>query len=189
MQQSTMTGTDTSIIVQGVPNRLNPYDLTGGARFATGMLEAHEYFHALQRIPIMGKSSIWPHAWFREGSAEWIQNAAINFENYEAYKSFIKVDCSGACARLSEAEIIEFLQTANDNYLPNKFVPWLNYSLGSYVIEILVALKGQDSIIEMYSQMATRINFATAFKITYGVDWDYAIPIIAKTIYANLNGG
>jgi hypothetical protein len=40
----------------------------------------------------------------------------------------------------------------------------------------------------MYSQMATRINFASAFKNTYGVDWDYAIPIIAKTIYANFWG-
>jgi hypothetical protein len=39
----------------------------------------------------------------------------------------------------------------------------------------------------MYAQMAKNISFAEAFKNTYGVEWDYAIPILAKTIFANLN--
>ncbi|NCV35058.1 MAG: hypothetical protein EBW41_05425 [Actinobacteria bacterium] len=187
MQQSTFSGSDIALIVQGVPNMMDPYDPTGKARFLTGMLEAHEYFHALQRVPIMGKSNLWPHAWFREGGAEWIQNAAINFDDFPAYRDFIKADCSGQCMRISEAEIIEFLKSAKENYLPSKFDSWLNYALGSLVVETFVALKGPDSLIELYAQMATKIDFATAFKNMFGVDWEYAIPIIAKTVHANIN--
>lgn len=68
MQQTTTSGL--SLIIQGVPNEANRNNPTELSRFSSGMLEAHEYFHALQRIPIMDKTDVWPHAWFREGSAE-----------------------------------------------------------------------------------------------------------------------
>ena len=60
--------------------------------------------------------------------------------------------------------------------------------MASHAIEALVALKGADTLIEMYAQMSNRISFDQAFKNTYGVEWSYAIPILAKTIYANLKG-
>ena len=47
-----------SVIMQGVENQLDTNDPTAKLRFYSGMLEAHEYFHALQRIPIMGKSNV-----------------------------------------------------------------------------------------------------------------------------------
>ena len=177
-----------SVIMQGVENQLNANDSTAKLRFYTGMLEAHEYFHALQRIPIMGKSNVWPHAWFREGSAEWVQNMAINHSNFATYQEYLRLDCDPLCIRLSEADIAEFLEKSNGESAGPKFDRWLNYSLGSHVIETLVALKGPDTLIEMYAQMGTRISFADAFKNTYGVEWSYAIPILAKTIYANLRG-
>ena len=116
-----------SLIIQGVPNPQSAVD----TRFATGMLEAHEYFHSLQRIPIMGKTDVWPHAWFREGSAEWVQNMAVNYLDYRAYEYFLKADCIGNCQRLSEADIVEFLEKSYDNYTPAKFDQFLNYSLSS----------------------------------------------------------
>ena len=186
MQQTSNQGI--SLILQGIQNTDDPNDATGKMRFYSGMLEAHEYFHALQRIPIMGKSNIWPHAWFREGGAEWVQNVAINFQDFKTYTDYLRLDCAYECQRISEADIAEFLQTAKENYLPSKFPQWLNYSLGAYVIEALVSLKGPDTLIEMYAQMGNQISFNQAFKNTYGVDWSYAIPILAKTIYANLKG-
>jgi hypothetical protein len=71
--------------------------------------------------------------------------------------------------------------------VPPKFQQWLAYALGSHVVEALVAIKGSDTLLQMYAQMAKNISFAEAFKNTYGVEWDYAIPILAKTIFANLN--
>jgi hypothetical protein len=178
----------TSVIFQGVQNSDNPNDATGKIRFYSGMLEAHEYFHALQRIPIMGKSQVWPHAWFREGSAEWVQNVAIHYQDFNSYKEYLRLDCAYECQKRSETDIVEFLQTAKENYLPPKFPQWLNYSLGAYIIEALVALKGPDTLIEMYAQMGNRITFDQAFKNTYGSEWDTAIPILAKAVYANLKG-
>ena len=187
MQQTTMSRI--SLIIQGVPNSEDRNDPTGGPRFSGGMVEAHEYFHALQRIPIMDKAFVWPHAWFREGSAEWVQNVAINFEDLKAYQNFLIADCSNECSRLSEAEIAEFLETSKENYTAPKFSPFLNYNLGARIIEALVALNGPDTLIDMYEQMGKRLTFEQAFKNTYGVEWSYAIPILAKAIHANLKDG
>jgi len=177
-----------SIIMQGVENQLDSNDPNAKSRTYSGMVEAHEFFHSLQRIPIRGKSNIWPHAWFREGSANWVQNASMNHMDFVNYEKYLKLDCNNGCTRLSEADIVEFLEKSDGESAGPKFDRWLNYSLGSHIVEALVAIKGPDTLIEMYAQMGTQINFASAFKNTYGVEWSYAIPILAKTIYANLKG-
>jgi hypothetical protein len=185
MQQTTMSGI--SLIIQGVPNEANRNDPTGKARFGSGMLEAHEYFHALQRIPIMDKTDVWPHAWFREGSAEWVQNMVVNYNDFKNYELFIALDCGYSCIRLTEANILEFLEKSKENFTPPGYDRFLNYSLSSRFIEALVAIKGPDTLIDIYEQMGKRLSFDQAFKNTYGVEWSYALPILAKTIHANLN--
>ncbi len=186
-QQQTAFSNKLSLILQGVKNSDDPNDETGKMRFYSGMLEAHEYFHALQRIPIMSKSSIWPHAWFREGSAEWIQNAAINYMNFETYKDYLRLDCQRSCLRLREEDIAEFLTTSNGEEVTEKFERWLNYSLGSWVIESLVALKGPEIMLDMYAEMGKGLSFDQSFKNIFQIEWNTAIPILAKTIYANLH--
>jgi hypothetical protein len=185
MQQTTMSGW--SLIIQGVPNEEDKNDPRGKLFFGSGMLEAHEYFHSLQRIPLMG-AEVWPHAWFIEGSAEWVQNMAVNYNDYKTYQEFIALDCAGHCARLSEADIVEFLENSKGNYTPPKFDSGLNYSLSSRFIEALVALKGPDIMIDIFEQMDKRLTLEQGFKNTFGVEWSYALPILAKTIYANLKG-
>jgi hypothetical protein len=187
MQQTTRSGTAISVILQGVPNSDNSNPLAGKSRLNSGMLEVHEYFHAVQRIPIMGKTQVWPHAWFREGGAFWVQTATINFDDYTGHTNFLSASCFNDCLKLSQADIAEYLSTASENYVPPKFQGWLAYSLGSHVAEALVAIKGPDILVEMYSEMSKDISFAAAFKNIFGVDWNYAIPILAKTIFANLN--
>jgi len=187
MQQTTMSGL--SLIIQGVPNSEDPNDPSGKLRFGTGMLEAHEYFHSLQRIAIMGKASVWPHAWYREGSANWTQNMSVNYLDYKTYKEFFRLECLNSCKNLSEADIVEFLEKSKENYTPPKFDQFLNYSLSSRFIEALVALKGPDTLIGMYEEMGKKLSFDQAFKNVYGVEWSYAIPILGKTIYANIKEG
>ena len=176
-----------SLIMEGVANTL-PSDLVSKSDLSPGMVEAHEYFHSLQRIPIMNRGiQVWPPAWWREGSADWVQNVAINFKDFESYKSFLKSDCEGNCSKLSEAELAEFLSTAKDNFVPAKFDQFLNYSLGSHVVEILVAIKGPDVLIDMYAEMGKGKTFNDAFYGFFGISWNDAIPILAKSIYKDLH--
>ena len=175
-----------AVILQGVENTLNE-DFNGKLVFTSGMLEAHEYFHSLQRIPIMDRGiQAWPHAWFREGSAELVQNLAISFDNYAQYKKFLIDDCYYTCRSMTSAQFEEFLNTAKEEFVPAKFDAWLNYALGSHVIEILAAVKGTDVLIDMYEEMGNGLKFDEAFAKIFGIAWKAAIPIIAKTIHANL---
>ena len=187
-QNTTQSGL--ALILQGVPNGIDPWNPVGRERMTTGMLEAHEYFHAIQRIPLNGKPAgpgDWPRAWIREGSAEWVQNVVINSNNYDKYQQYIHTDCSNPVANLSESEIIEFFTASDDEQINRKFDPWLNYCLGAYGVEALVSLKGQESIISLYLEMATRIGFNAAFKNVYGIEPEKALTQVAKAIYANIN--
>lgn len=186
-QQTAPSGT--SVIFQGIPPTYDPYDPNGRERLFSGMLEAHEYFHALQRIPMLNKeprSEVWPHAWFREGSAEWVQNVTINRGNFEKYSEYRKNNCQGACGSLTKKDITKYLESANGNEVLPEFDRWLEYSLGGLVVEALVAVSGPDSIIAMYEEMSRRIDFNSAFKKVYGIEWKEAIPIVAAAIYKNL---
>jgi hypothetical protein len=84
---------------------------------------------------------------------------------------------------------VEFLEKSKENFTPSNFDQFFNYSLGSRFIEALVALKGPDTLIGMYEEMGKKLSFDQAFKNVYGVEWSYAIPILAKTVYTNLKEG
>ncbi len=186
-QQTAPSGAN--LILQGIPATYDANDPNGRERLYSGMLEAHEYFHALQRIPMLNKeprSEVWPHAWFREGSAEWVQNVTINRGNFEKYSEYRKNNCQGACGSLTKKDITKYLESANGNEAPPEFDRWLEYSLGSLVVEALVAVSGPDSIIAMYEEMSRRIDFNSAFKKVYGLEWKEAVPTLAAAIYKNL---
>ena len=182
-QQTVPSGT--SVILQGVELTVTQYP-QNGLSFYNGMLEAHEYFHSLQRIPIMNTGvRVWPHAWWREGGATWVQNAAINVGNYAKYKSYIDIDCKYHCKDLTQADYEDFLLNAFDNTVPAKFSPDMNYTFGSLVIESLVAIKGPEVLIDMYAEMGKGLTFNAAFKNLFGIEWANAIPTLAKVIKAN----
>jgi hypothetical protein len=183
-QVTTQSGLN--LILQGIPEPRTAHD----TRFSTGMLEAHEYFHSMQRIPMLGKSlgrDDFPRSWIGEGSAEWVQNVVVNNADYESYKRYIKSDCSNSAGGLSESEIADFLG-AKTNDDANKYDQWLNYCLGAYAIESLVAIKDQQSIIDIYNLMSAKTGFESAFSKIYGLEWKSALPMLAKTIYANIRG-
>ena len=89
---------------------------------------------------------------------------------------------------MTALQIEEFLNTADGNFLPSKFDSWLNYSLGSHVVELLVAIKGPDVLINMYEEMGKGLKFDDAFNKIFGIGWKESIPILAKTIHANSQG-
>jgi hypothetical protein len=88
---------------------------------------------------------------------------------------------------LSEAQLVQFLSEVTGWEVPKGFNRWIHYSLGSVVIEILAAVGGHDSILAVYDAIGERMEFPQAFEKVYGIPWKEAIPIFAKTLYANLN--
>jgi hypothetical protein len=171
-----------SVIAHGLDQ--NPSDIN---RHVPGMLEVHEYYHGIQRLPILNKNVEWPPAWFREGSATWMEHALVLHKDFDGYLSRIRLRCDGDCRNLSESDINEYLSLAKGESVPAKFSPWLSYSLGLLVSECLAAVGGQQSLIGMYEEVSTGISFDAAFKKLYGTEWKVAIPILAKTIYATKN--
>ena len=185
------TSSGVNLILQGVPTTSPASSPVEKQRFFDGMLEAHEYFHSLQRIPLLNKpldQKDYPPVWFVEGSAEWVQNAAINSTNFQRYKSFITLDCKSVCTSLTQADIAKILTESTNSFWPNQYDYFLNYNLGSVIIESLVALTSPESIVALYELIGTRIGFETAFKSVYGIEWKQAIPILAETTFLNLQG-
>jgi hypothetical protein len=185
------TTTGVNVILQGVPVSVRASEPEEKERFFTGMLEAHEYFHSFQRIPLLNKpleQKDYPPVWFVEGAAEWVQNAVVNGANFQKYKNYFTLDCRNSCNSLSQADIAKILTESTNSYWPNQYDYFLNYSLGSVIIESLVALTNPESIVALYEQIATRIGFEAAFKSVYGTEWKLAIPILAEVTFLNLQG-
>ena len=63
---------------------------------------------------------------------------------------------------------------------------WRQYDLGSMFVEILTALKGPDSAIEMWRLAQTGVGFSDAFKQIYGTSSESALPIMAKAMALQL---
>ena len=146
--------------------------------------DLHEYFHSLQRIPIMNRGiQVWPHAWWREGSATWVGNIAAYSDSYENYKNFFSVICNQPCMGLTEADIAEFFTNQIENNIPSKFDQFLTYSLGMQAVDVLVAMKGPDVLIKMYALMGEGRSFDDSFKSLFGISWSQAIPILSKNLY------
>jgi hypothetical protein len=54
--------------------------------------------------------------------------------------------------------------------------------MSARIIEILVALKGPDSLSDLYDYMATGKTFDQAFEHTYGISYEAAKPIITSIV-------
>ncbi len=186
-QQTTISGW--SIIPHGVAS-VSASAASLDRRISTGMLEIHEYFHGMQRVPLINKDLSpggYPPAWVGEGSADFIQNAVVNRGDFESYRKMARDNCDISCVVLSEERIELFLTEAKDWNVPEGFNRWTNYSLGSVVMEVLAAVGGHESILALYEALGSKLPFAQAFEKVYRTPWQEAIPIIAKTIYANTN--
>ena len=77
---------------------------------------------------------------------------------------------------------------ATNSFWPKEYEYWLNYALGSLLIESLVSITNPESIMKIYDELAKRIGFAAAFKNIYGIEWSAAIPILSEAVYLNLQG-
>lgn len=185
-------GSGKGFVLLGVPNALNNGDPVADYRFKAGMLEAHEFFHLLQDIPLVGKDleqRDWPPGWVTEGGAEYIQNGAINKGSFKKYLDFRARDSSNLYQMkwlYTEKYLAEYLRQSITDSRGSQYDSWLSYNLGSRFIEVLVAIKGQESLLHLNYELATKIGFAQAFENVYGISWNKAVPILAKVVASDL---
>ena len=165
------------------------------SRSSGGLTVAHEYFHVVQRKIIdrnwfqMGFA---PPTWFHEASAVFVENSAMNYDSYEKYMRFRAVDsklaypsCGAAsqgCIPVTEAIMLDFLSLSHYSNNWSNFPYGMKYEVSMRTIEVLVALKGHESITDVYSYMEQNHTFEEAFLKIYGITYSSAIPVLAKIV-------
>ncbi len=201
----TLQNNEQAFLLMGVSNQVGMFEKDGGKYGSPGeeeanrkgMILAHEYFHTLQIGPMSFSRNLqrgdWPPAWIQEGSATFMQNATINSSSYENYMEYRKASLGGLIERagMQEDFIVQFLNRKNWVSNPDwgGVSPDWSYQLGARVMEILVALKGPESTVEIFNLMSKKSGFESSFKSAFGFDFDTAVPIIAKTLAANWKEG
>lgn len=185
--------TGISYVFMGIPTVL-PVLKQDALSAQNGMTEAHEFFHTIQDVPMIQASltkEVWPARWLIEGGAALVQNAAINVRSYNNYKNFERdysLHLYGNFINFDPVYLNEWLDVSQLKKNPDKYETSEAYSLGSRVCEVLVAVKGPNSLIEIMNEMSEGMSFEAAFKSVYGVTWKIARPKIAEAIALNLKG-
>lgn len=165
------------------------------ARRDLGLVVAHEYFHTIQR-KIIGENwfrmEYTPPIWFNEGTAVFVENAVVNHRSFDEYMRFRAVDSKlaypgceewgGGCFKIDTETLNKFFQLSNYKNNWGDFPSGMKYEVSSRIIEILVALKGPNSIIKIYEEMAQNRTFEVAFERVFGIPYAVATPIITKVL-------
>jgi len=161
----------------------------------TGTLEAHEFAHSVQQMamgaarpPVEFLTAPWFPNWYWEGQANFSQNAAIWFDSFDKYMSQRRQVSGGLFnASIYDSKYIESYFVLNPNKeWGAKHERYRQYDLGAMFIEILAALKGPDSTMEMWRLAGTGASLESAFEKVYGISFAKALPIMSKAIALEL---
>lgn len=159
------------------------------SRHITGALEAHEYTHAIQHAALSGAPSHKLPRWLLEGMASYSQAAVEGISSFDLYKSERTREIGG----LNES--VEWLEsflapTGSDWSHWNKYTgndSWRIYDVGFMATEALVALRGPNTVMSLYTKVGSGQTFDQAFNELYGISWAEAHKIIARVISLQIN--
>lgn len=161
----------------------------------TGTLEAHEFTHSVQQMA-MGAArpatefitAPWLPNWYWEGQARFTQNATIWFESFDSYLRLRNATSGGLIqdSKYDSKYIEEYFVLNPNREWGNKHARQRQYDLGAMLIEILTALKGPDSTMEMWRLAGTGVSLESAFEEIYGIPFKTALPIMSKAIALEL---
>lgn len=148
----------------------------------------HAYTHTIQDLQYSEQENgygRWGEVprWLIEGGAVWSSAFYNDHNNLDEYLR------SGDWGILSEYDSKFFddyllIPEYNNNIwaYTDKWPGMRAYDLGSFVCEILVALRGPDSIIELNKEYLRVGSFETAFNNIYGLRWKEAQPYFSETV-------
>ena len=159
----------------------------------SGTLEAHEFTHVVQQSQI-GKTQpwpttgVWPPTWYLEGQAEFSQHAAVFYQSFDLYTKNRRLVSSELFtdSTITSSWIQEFFLVNQPSSWFSKYPSWRQYDLGGMLVEVLTALKGPSSTMEMWKLAGSGLKFGDAFEKVYGISFDKALPIISKAIALEL---
>jgi hypothetical protein len=161
----------------------------------SGTFEAHEYTHSIQqssadalRPGVNLLKSPWPPNWYWEGLANFSQHAAIYSDSFEKYTQFRKQASGGIFYNPTwNAKYIEgYFQTNLTKEWDSQYPRWRQYDLGAMLVEVLVAIKGPDSAMQVFRESVNGGGFESAFQRIYGSSFQSVLPIISRTIALEL---
>ena len=161
----------------------------------SGALEAHEFTHIVQQMNFKkGRPADpflydpWPPTWFWEGQAHFAQHAAVYFDSFESYMKERRITSAQIFndPAFNTAHIQNYFVFNAPEDWQKKYGRWQQYDLGAMFVEILTALKGPESTMEMWRLTGTGIKFPEAFEKVYGISFDKALPLMSKAIALEL---
>jgi hypothetical protein len=159
----------------------------------SGTLDAHEYSHAIQqnlmrRPTVWPETSDWPPSWYREGQATFAQHAAIYHQSFDLYTKFRRSTSNDLYrdSTITSAWIQDFFVVGQTQAWFSKYGSWRQYDMGARLVEVLTAIKGPGSTMEIWKLMGTGQTFNQSFEKVYGTSFEKALPIISKAIALDL---
>jgi len=147
-----------------------------------GGIEKHEYTHIVQfsqrsksgQLLISG-----PPTWFVEGQAEFASGSEFPLEYYKKFNLLNRFLPQNSLKDSEPSTIAAHLQgTAS--------LTGADYTAGFLVIEILSAIGGPYSTMDIFVEMANGKSFSEAFEAVYKISWASAVPIISNVVSAQI---
>lgn len=163
------------------------------ARSFRGQLVAHEYLHTIEAIHLgerrYGAMERTP-TWFSQGAAVFMEGAAPNYQSFDNFMRFrtvdsklFYIDCPYLFCIKVDANLIEdYISLSHQEKNWDNFPYGMKYEMSARVVEILVALKGPDSMISVFDEIGKGRRFDEAFETVYGINYESAKPIIARIV-------
>lgn len=162
---------------------------TSSSRHISGALEAHEYTHTIQHELLSGTPTQRLPRWLLEGMASYSQAAVEGVASFDLYKAERTKEVNDL--RNSVEWLESFLApTGSDWSHWNKYTgndSWRIYDVGFMATEALVALRGPNTVMSLYTRVGSGQTFDQAFNELYGISWAEAHKIIARVISLQIN--
>lgn len=157
-----------------------------------GNIEAHEFTHNIQKN-VMGSESPWPLShpwppmWYSEGQANFssMMIAGTTYNEYLKEREYI-FNSLLKDKSITANYIKNFLSNNYNSNINDKNF-WQQYEIGSAFVEVLNAISGPDSTMDVYEFSSSGFTFEKAFSKVYNIDFNNAVNIISEAIYNNIN--
>ena len=152
----------------------------------SGTLEAHEFTHVVQKNT--GELGLVAPSWYTEGQAQFAQNASIYYQSFDSYLSSRRESSSELFRdpQFTSKFIEEFFVLTETDAWNKKYDRWRRYDLGAMLVEILTAISGPNSTMEIYKLTSGGVKFEDAFERVYKISFANALPIMSKAIALEL---